>query len=86
MLHYDRLPSPGGRAALGPGVAHNLAALLEAHRPDAHLGYWHEQGRQEVDFVIELGREAAAIEIKAATRWSEGDLLGAYPHRLGEKA
>lgn len=57
-------------------VAQNLAALLEAHLPDARLGYWHEQGRHEVDFVIDLGRQAVAIEVKATTRWSENDLSG----------
>lgn len=57
-------------------VAQNIAAILEAHLPDAKLAYWHEQGRHEVDFVIELGRKACAIEVKAATRWNEGDLSG----------
>ena len=57
-------------------MAQNLAALLEAHLPDARLAYWHEQGRHEVDFVIEAGRQVVAIEVKAATRWSEGDLSG----------
>jgi len=57
-------------------IAQNLAALLEAHVPDARLTFWHEQGRHEVDFVIELGRRVFAIEVKAATRWSEGDLSG----------
>ena len=57
-------------------AAQNLAALLEAHVPEAQLGYWHEQGRHEVDFVIEVRRRVYAIEIKAASRWSEGDLSG----------
>jgi len=57
-------------------VAQNLAALLEAHLPDAKLAFWHEQGRHEVDFVIEAGRKVLAIEVKAATRWGEGDLSG----------
>ncbi|MEI7940948.1 MAG: DUF4143 domain-containing protein [Verrucomicrobiota bacterium] len=57
-------------------VAQNLAALLEAHLPDAQLAFWHEQGRHEVDFVIELGRRIFGIEVKAATRWGEGDLTG----------
>jgi predicted AAA+ superfamily ATPase len=57
-------------------VAQNLAALLEAHAPEARLSYWHEQGRHEVDFVIEVGRKVLAIEVKAATRWSENDLSG----------
>jgi predicted AAA+ superfamily ATPase len=57
-------------------VAQNLAALLEAHRPEARLSYWHEQGRHEVDFVIEAGRKVFAIEVKATTRWNESDLSG----------
>ena len=57
-------------------VAQNLAGLLEAHLPDAQLAYWHEQGRHEVDFVIESGRVVVAIEVKAATRWRESDLSG----------
>lgn len=55
-------------------VAQNLAALLEAHLPAAQLSYWHEQGRHEVDFVIEQGRKVIAVEVKAATRWEPGDL------------
>lgn len=54
----------------------NLAAVLEAHLPDAQLAYWHEQGRYEVDFVVEAGRRVFAIEVKAATRWGESDLAG----------
>jgi len=57
-------------------VAQNLAALLEAHLPDARMGYWQEQGRHEVDFVIEVGRKVFAIEVKAATRWRDSDLSG----------
>jgi len=57
-------------------VAQNLAAALEAHMPDAQLAFWHEQGRHEVDFVIEAGRRVFAIEVKAATRWSEDHLSG----------
>jgi hypothetical protein len=55
-------------------VAQNLDALIEAHLPGAQLSYWHEQGRHEVDFVIEAGRRVVAIEVKAATRWSASDL------------
>jgi predicted AAA+ superfamily ATPase len=57
-------------------ITQNLSALLEAHVPDAQLSYWHEQGRHEVDLVIESGRQVFALEIKAATRWSESDLSG----------
>ncbi|MCE7869816.1 ATP-binding protein [bacterium CPR1] len=67
-------------------VAANLAALLESHWPEARLHYWHVQGRFEVDFVIEAGRQCMAIEVKAATRWSSRDLrslrafLDSTPH------
>ncbi len=57
-------------------VVQNIAAILEAHEPDARLGYWHEQGRYEVDLVIERGRQVHAIEVKAASRWSKNDLAG----------
>jgi predicted AAA+ superfamily ATPase len=57
-------------------VAQNLCALLDAHLPDAQLSYWHEQGRHEVDFVIETDRKVFAVEVKAATRWSASDLSG----------
>jgi predicted AAA+ superfamily ATPase len=57
-------------------VAQNLAALLEAYLPDAQMSYWHEQGRHEVDLILEMGRDVFAVEVKAATRWNEGDLSG----------
>jgi predicted AAA+ superfamily ATPase len=57
-------------------IAQNLSALLEAHLPDAQLTYWHEQGRHEVDFVIESGSRILAIEVKAASRWDQTDLSG----------
>jgi predicted AAA+ superfamily ATPase len=63
-------------ALLETYVAQNLVALLDAHLPDAQLSYWHEQGRHEVDFVIEVGSRIVAIEVKSATRWSESDLSG----------
>ncbi len=56
--------------------AQNITALLEAHVPDAQMTYWNEQGRHEVDFVIEAGRKTLAIEVKAASRWTEKDLTG----------
>lgn len=57
-------------------MAQNLAGLIEAHLPDAQLAYWHEQGRHEVDVVIESGRKVFAVEVKAATRWTEDDFSG----------
>lgn len=57
-------------------VAQQLGALLDARWPRARLGYWHVQGRHEVDFIIEVGRDTMAIEVKAATRWTDRDLAG----------
>src|SRR5687768_46098 len=54
----------------------NFASILEAHLPDTRLSYWHEQGRHEVDLVVESGRKVFAFEIKATVRWSESDLRG----------
>jgi predicted AAA+ superfamily ATPase len=63
-------------ALLETYVAHNLAAILESAWPATHLAYWHVQGRHEVDFVVEVGRETLALEIKASTRWDDRDLTG----------
>ncbi len=57
-------------------VAQNLAALLAAHWPRATLSFWNVQGRHEVDFVIEVGRDCLAVEVKTAARVSETDLGG----------
>lgn len=57
-------------------VAQNLAGILEARWPEAGLLFWHVQGRHEVDFVIQAGREIMAIEVKTATRWTQRDLSG----------
>jgi len=57
-------------------IHQNLKSILEAHWPEARLHYWNIQGRHEVDFVIEAGRDTLALEVKAATRWSDPDLSG----------
>lgn len=57
-------------------VAQNLSAVIEARWPEARLFYWHVQGRYEVDFVVEVGRESLAIEVKSATRWDQRDTAG----------
>jgi predicted AAA+ superfamily ATPase len=56
--------------------AQNLAALLAAHWPRAALTFWNIQGRHEVDFVIEVGRDTLAVEIKAASRFDDRSLAG----------
>ncbi|MDA8146079.1 MAG: ATP-binding protein [Thermaerobacter sp.] len=57
-------------------AACNLAGILEARWPEAKLHYWNVQGRHEVDFVVEVGRETLAMEVKAASRWDRRDLAG----------
>jgi predicted AAA+ superfamily ATPase len=57
-------------------VCHNLLALLGARWPAARLCYWHIQGRHEVDFVIESGRDCLAIEVKSGSRWKDRDISG----------
>jgi predicted AAA+ superfamily ATPase len=63
-------------ALLETYVAQNLAAIVEADWPEARLAYWHVQGRHEVDFIIESGRDCMAIEVKSAARWDDRDLAG----------
>ncbi|MDF1527245.1 MAG: ATP-binding protein [bacterium] len=63
-------------ALLETYVAQNLSGLIDSCWPDAELGFWHIQGRHEVDFVIEDGGKCLALEIKSGARWSEGDLSG----------
>ncbi len=57
-------------------VHQNLAGILAAHLPQARLDFWSIQGRHEVDFVISLGREAIAIEVKAGASPGGRDLEG----------
>jgi hypothetical protein len=73
----DRLPAdPMQGALLETYVVQNVSAILEAHAPDARLSFWNEQGRHEVDLVIEAGRKVYAIEIKGASRWQTSDFRG----------
>jgi predicted AAA+ superfamily ATPase len=52
----------------------NMSSILDAHLPGASISYWHVQGRHEVDFIIEHKKSCIAVELKAAARWTEGDL------------
>jgi predicted AAA+ superfamily ATPase len=67
---------PLAGALLENYVYQNLAALREAAWPEAELLYWHVQGRYEVDFVIRVGRDNLAVEVKSGSRWSDSDLRG----------
>jgi predicted AAA+ superfamily ATPase len=84
-LACHMLGLPDAQAFVGDGrwgrlletyVAQNLMGILQSEWPDAHLSYWHIQGRHEVDFVIESRRGVLALEVKANRRWSERDLAG----------
>lgn len=57
-------------------VAQNLLSVIETHISGALIYFWSVQGRHEVDFIIEAGENIIAIEVKAATRWSSGDIAG----------
>jgi predicted AAA+ superfamily ATPase len=65
------------RGALFETYVHqNLASIVGAHIPGGTLTYWNVQGRHEVDFVVSSGKKCIAIEVKAASRFSERDLSG----------
>ncbi|MEK7765001.1 MAG: DUF4143 domain-containing protein, partial [bacterium] len=68
--------TPLAGAMLETWVAQQLAALVAEHWEGAELAYWNVQGRHEVDFVIEAGRETVAVEVKMAARWHQSDLGG----------
>ncbi len=57
-------------------IAQNILAILNSRWKEARLCFWSVQGRYEVDFVIEAGRECMALEIKSGTKWDEKDLAG----------
>ena len=57
-------------------VAHNLFAIIDTRWKQAQLYFWGIQGRNEVDFIIEVGRNCLAMEVKASTRWQKKDLSG----------
>jgi predicted AAA+ superfamily ATPase len=73
-----RLPreDPLWGALLETWVAQNLASIVESEGCGTGLSYWHVQGRHEVDFVVEAGRDCLAIEVKSAARWDSRDLSG----------
>ncbi len=57
-------------------IAQNLMAILGAHMPRSRLYFWSIQGRHEVDFVIDIGHDVLAVEVKASTHWQARDLAG----------
>jgi len=57
-------------------IAQNLQSIISTHLPESRLGYWNIQGRFEVDFILETGRQTVAIEVKYGSRIGESDLNG----------
>ena len=57
-------------------MAQNLMSILSAHRQEIQMSYWNIQGRYEVDFILEIGRETIAIEVKNGSRLQKNDLIG----------
>jgi len=67
---------------LGPLFEGWIANYLRAHHelgriPYEDIFYWAPaQGRAEVDFLLRFGKRFIAIEVKAATRYSDASLAG----------
>jgi len=57
-------------------VTQNLFAIINTRWKEAQLYFWGIQGRNEVDFIIEVGRNCLAIEVKSSARWQKRDLSG----------
>lgn len=66
-------------------VAQNLLGILSVYLPDAKITYWNIQGRFEVDFILEIGRETVAIEVKYGSRIKENDLSGLKAYLAGSR-
>ncbi|MEW6553970.1 MAG: ATP-binding protein [Actinomycetota bacterium] len=57
-------------------VFQNILGILEPHLIRTSIYYWQIAGRHEVDFVLELGKDIVAIEVKASSSWGNSDLSG----------
>jgi len=57
-------------------IAQNLVSIVGGRWKEAELYFWSVQGRHEVDFIIEAGRNCLAIEVKSSARWEKKDLSG----------
>jgi len=57
-------------------IAQNLVSIVGGRWKEAELYFWSVQGRHEVDFIIEAGRNCVAIEVKSSARWEKKDLSG----------
>jgi uncharacterized protein len=57
-------------------IYHHLRVLAQLMTPPARLSNWRTQAGQEVDFILEYGRKALAIEVKQTNRPGYGDTNG----------
>ncbi|MBI4517649.1 MAG: ATP-binding protein [Deltaproteobacteria bacterium] len=64
-------------------VLHELRAYLNRSGCGGQLAYWRTPAGSEVDFVWTRADSAVGIEVKAATRWRQGD--GAALKHLAEE-
>jgi len=80
LAGVDRLHEAGDTPLAGAmfetWAAQQLASLVATQWEGAEIAYWNVQGRHEVDFVIESGRDVLAIEVKMGAHWGDGDLRG----------
>ncbi len=60
-------------AAFETWVFHHLRVLASLMVPKARLYYWRLRNGQEVDFVLEHGRQVLALEVKLGSRVDYGD-------------
>ncbi|MHB1317475.1 MAG: ATP-binding protein [Anaerolineae bacterium] len=60
-------------AAFETWIFHHLRVLASLTVPRARLYYWRLRTGQEVDFVLEHGRQVVALEVKFGTRVDYGD-------------
>jgi predicted AAA+ superfamily ATPase len=69
-------------------VLHDLLAWRDARLERAEIGYWRTASGEEVDFVIEAGRQLLPIEVKATARPRLNDAahLRSFRDEYGKKA
>lgn len=72
-----RAREPLGREERGPlletYVLHELRAWMNRRGTGGELAYWRTPSGSEVDFVWSRGSTRVGIEVKAASRWRDGD-------------
>ncbi len=73
---HDLAGDPMRGALYETYVFQNLAAIAYNNIPPGRIYYWQTQAGREVDFVLEMGRDVLAIEIKSGENWTRRDLVG----------